>query len=115
MAMSARRPPVSHLQAQLGDQRSRYSVAFGVYALALLVSLLTFGRISDFVGRKPVVWGAIAVQLVAIVAFLMARCVQCAASADPRAAPDRGRHSHRSFRRSDATIGVEANAAGASG
>lgn len=40
------------------------TVVFGVYAVAVLVSLLTVGSISDHIGRKPVLLVAIAVQAV---------------------------------------------------
>ncbi|MDT5012073.1 MAG: hypothetical protein QOH57_3690 [Mycobacterium sp.] len=46
--------------------------AFGVYALALLVSLLTLSRISDHVGRKRVVCAAVAVQLLSLAVFVLA-------------------------------------------
>src|SRR5712691_7424825 len=42
---------------------------FGVYALALLTALLTRGRLSDHLGRRPVV------QIVSMVAFISARGV----------------------------------------
>jgi hypothetical protein len=48
------------------------TLAFGVYALFLLASLLTLGRVSDHVGRKPVILTAIAVQVVAMAVFATA-------------------------------------------
>ncbi|HEX2682198.1 MAG TPA: MFS transporter, partial [Candidatus Dormibacteraeota bacterium] len=45
---------------------------FGVYALALLVALLFTGSLSDYVGRRPVILGAVAVQLVAVLMFVAA-------------------------------------------
>lgn len=41
------------------------TVAFGGYALVLLASLLVFGRLSDYIGRKPVMLATIAVQIIA--------------------------------------------------
>ena len=61
------------------------TVIFGVYALAVLAALLTVGRLSDHVGRRPVLLAAIAIQAVVMVVFstadgvpqlLMARIVQ---------------------------------------
>jgi MFS family permease len=36
---------------------------FGVYALAVLASLLTFGKLSDHVGRRPVILTALALEM----------------------------------------------------
>ncbi len=61
------------------------TVVFGVYALAVLAALLTVGRLSDHVGRRPVLLAAIAIQAVVMVVFstadgvpqlLIARIVQ---------------------------------------
>ena len=46
-----------------------------VYALALLAALLTTGRLSDHLGRRPVVLLALMVQIVSMVAFIAARGV----------------------------------------
>ncbi|SHG17861.1 Predicted arabinose efflux permease, MFS family [Jatrophihabitans endophyticus] len=48
------------------------TVVFGVYAISVLVTLLALGRLSDHVGRRPVLLAALAVQLVATAAFLTA-------------------------------------------
>ncbi|WP_410813819.1 MFS transporter [Micromonospora sp. 067-2] len=48
------------------------TVVFAVYALAVLASLLTFGRLSDHVGRRPVLAVTIAVQIVSLVVFVLA-------------------------------------------
>lgn len=39
------------------------TVVFGTYAIAVLIALLIVGRLSDHVGRRPVLLAAIAVQL----------------------------------------------------
>ncbi|MEN2991872.1 MFS transporter [Tistrella sp. BH-R2-4] len=46
------------------------TVIFGVYALALLITLLVAGSLSDHLGRRPVVLGALALELVAMALFL---------------------------------------------
>ena len=51
------------------------TVVFAVYALAVLASLLTFGKLSDHVGRRPVLAVAIAVQMLALVVFIFANGV----------------------------------------
>jgi MFS family permease len=48
------------------------TVVFGVYALTVLAGLLTFGRLSDHVGRRPVLLAGLALQAVAMVVFATA-------------------------------------------
>jgi MFS family permease len=48
------------------------TVVFGVYAMAVLVSLLTLGKLSDHVGRRPVLLTAIAVHAGSLVIFATA-------------------------------------------
>ena len=48
------------------------TVVFGVYALAVLGGLLTFGRLSDHVGRRPVLLAGLALQAVAMIVFATA-------------------------------------------
>jgi hypothetical protein len=61
------------------------TIVFGVYALAVLASLLTFGRLSDYTGRRPVLLAALGVQAASLLIFagadgvgqlLVARIVQ---------------------------------------
>lgn len=47
-------------------------MVFGVYALAVLVSLLTLGKLSDHLGRRPVLLAALAVQAASQVVFTTA-------------------------------------------
>jgi MFS family permease len=42
------------------------TVVFGVYAIAVLLSLLIFGRVSDHIGRRPVLLAALALQTAAM-------------------------------------------------
>ncbi|AYG65160.1 MULTISPECIES: MFS transporter [unclassified Rhizobium] len=49
------------------------TVIFAVYAFALLASLLIVGSISDHLGRRPVIFASILLNMVAMVLFLMAR------------------------------------------
>src|SRR3954452_22842589 len=48
------------------------TVIFGVYAVAVLASLLTLGRLSDYLGRRPVLLAALAVQAASLVVFATA-------------------------------------------
>src|SRR5258706_13203951 len=45
---------------------------FAVYAVALLVALLLTGSLSDFAGRRPVILGAIAIELASMLIFVAA-------------------------------------------
>lgn len=45
---------------------------FAVYAVAALVAVLVSGRISDVVGRKPVLLGAFGIMILGLVVFLFA-------------------------------------------
>src|SRR5580692_2381086 len=48
------------------------TVVFGVYAVAVLASLLTLGKLSDHIGRRPVLLSALAVQAVSLLVFATA-------------------------------------------
>ena len=48
------------------------TVVFGVYAVAVLTSLLTLGKLSDHVGRRPVLLAAIAVHASSLLVFATA-------------------------------------------
>ncbi|MET8833444.1 MFS transporter [Micromonospora sp. NPDC004540] len=48
------------------------TAVFAVYAVAVLASLLTVGKLSDHVGRRPVLLAAIVVQIVSLVIFVLA-------------------------------------------
>ncbi|MGQ0465896.1 MAG: MFS transporter [Sporichthyaceae bacterium] len=45
---------------------------FAVYALSVLAALLTIGKLSDHVGRRPLLLAAIGAQIVALLLFLVA-------------------------------------------
>ncbi|WP_067574671.1 MFS transporter [Nocardia acidivorans] len=48
------------------------TLVFAVYAVAALVAVLVSGRISDVVGRKPVLLGAFGIMILGLVVFLFA-------------------------------------------
>src|SRR3954451_15220653 len=68
-ASSAPTPLYAVYQREWGFSPITTTVVFGVYALAVLCALLVFGRISDHVGRRPVLLVALAVQAAAMVVF----------------------------------------------
>ncbi len=48
------------------------TVIFGVYAVAVLVSLLVFGSLSDHLGRRPILAVALIAQALVMVVFATA-------------------------------------------
>src|SRR5689334_3699139 len=48
------------------------TIIFAVYALAALAAVLVSGRISDVIGRKPVLVGALIAMLIGLGVFLVA-------------------------------------------
>ncbi|MCH5674427.1 MFS transporter [Streptomyces gilvus] len=48
------------------------TVIYGVYCLSVLVSLLTVGSLSDHLGRRPVIGGALALEALSMLLFLQA-------------------------------------------
>ena len=82
LASSAAPTPLYAIyQAQWHFTPITTTVVFGVYALAVLVALLTLGRLSDYVGRRPVLLTAIAVHAGSLVIFATATGVPALLSA----------------------------------
>ena len=71
-ASSAPTPLYDIYQQQWGFSPITTTVVFGVYALAVLASLLTLGRLSDYAGRRPVLLAALAVQVISMAVFATA-------------------------------------------
>jgi predicted MFS family arabinose efflux permease len=69
---SAPTPLYAVYQAEWGFSPITVTVVFGVYAIAVLATLLTVGSLSDHIGRRPVLLVAIALQAVAMVIFASA-------------------------------------------
>ncbi|MGC0362594.1 MFS family permease [Rhodococcus sp. 27YEA15] len=65
-------PLYEHYQELWGFSSLASTLVFGIYALALLVTLLTAGSLSDHVGRRPVLLGALALEAVSLVLFATA-------------------------------------------
>jgi MFS family permease len=62
-------------QAKWHFPTSTLTVIFGVYAVALLASLLTVGGLSDFVGRRPVLIAALGLLTASMIVFAAAQGV----------------------------------------
>jgi MFS family permease len=74
-ASSAPSPLYPVYQAEFGFSALTLTAIFAVYVLALLLSLLTVGRLSDFLGRRPVLAAALVVEAGAMAVFLDAHGV----------------------------------------
>lgn len=74
-ASSAPTPLYSVYREAWGFSAITLTVVFGVYAIALLLALLILGSISDHVGRRPVIIGALCLEAAAMVAFMAASSV----------------------------------------
>ncbi len=73
LASSAAPTPLYAIyQAQWHFTPITTTVVFGVYAIAVLTGLLTLGKLSNHVGRRPVLQTAIAVQAISLVIFATA-------------------------------------------
>ncbi|HWT70508.1 MAG TPA: MFS transporter [Pseudomonas sp.] len=73
LAASTAPTPLYHLyQEQLHFSAAILTLIFGVYALSLLVALLTVGSLSDYLGRKPVIFTAVLLNSVAMLLFIYA-------------------------------------------
>ena len=70
LAASAAPTPLYRVyQQEWGFSATLLTVVFGAYALALLTALLTAGRLSDHIGRRPVIALALLLQSVAMCGF----------------------------------------------
>ncbi|GAB2751329.1 MFS transporter [Kitasatospora kifunensis] len=74
-ASSAPTPIYALYQAAWHFSAMTLTVVFSAYALALLVALLTAGTLSDHLGRRPVLAGALLAQAVAMGLFATAQGV----------------------------------------
>src|SRR5271168_2847209 len=69
---SAPTPLYAIYQAQWGLSPITVTVIFGIYAISVLAALLFAGRLSDHLGRRPVLIAATAVQAATMVIFATA-------------------------------------------
>lgn len=77
MASSAAPSPLYPVyQREWGFSATMVTVVFAVYAVALLLALLTVGSLSDHIGRKPILIGALVLLVISLVLFIVADGVQ---------------------------------------
>jgi MFS family permease len=74
-ASSAPTPLYATYQQEWRFSQLTTTVVFGAYAVAFLVALLCLGRLSDHVGRRPLILAGIAGELVALALFVAAGSV----------------------------------------
>lgn len=76
LAASTAPTPLYHLyQEQLQFSPAILTVIFAVYAISLLAALLTVGSLSDYLGRKPVIFSAVILNMLAMLLFIYADSV----------------------------------------
>lgn len=72
LAAGAPVPLLVYYQQQWHFEGPALAWAFAVYAAGFLAALLTVGSLSDHLGRRPVLLGALLIQLAALTGFLAA-------------------------------------------
>jgi len=76
LAASTAPTPLYHLyQEHLQFSAATLTLIFGVYAISLLAALLTVGSLSDYLGRKPVIFTAVVLNILAMLLFINADSV----------------------------------------
>ncbi|MBB4815256.1 MULTISPECIES: MFS transporter [Pseudomonas] len=71
LAASSAPTPLYHLyQQHLDFSAGMLTLIFGVYALSLLAALLTVGSLSDYLGRKAVIFAALILEMLAMLLFI---------------------------------------------
>jgi len=76
LAASTAPTPLYRLyQEQLHFSAATLTLIFGVYAFSLLAALLTVGSLSDYLGRKPVIFTAVVLNSLAMLLFIYADSV----------------------------------------
>ncbi|WP_434985189.1 MFS transporter [Pseudomonas protegens] len=77
LAASSVPTPLYHLyQENLHFSPAVLTLIFGVYAMSLLAALLTVGSLSDHLGRRPVIFVALLLNIVAMLLFINESGVQ---------------------------------------
>jgi len=70
-AASSAPTPLYHLYQQAwGFSPVQLTVIFAVYALSLLATLLIFGSLSDYLGRRPVIFVSLLLEILSMLLFI---------------------------------------------
>ncbi|MQA55728.1 MFS transporter [Pseudomonas piscis] len=71
LAASSVPTPLYHLyQQRLHFSPAMLTLVFGVYAMSLLAALLTVGSLSDYLGRRPVIFVGLLLNILAMLLFI---------------------------------------------
>jgi MFS family permease len=76
LAAGAPTPLLVLFQHEWGFAPGMLTIAFAAYAIALLVSLVVVGSLSDYIGRRPVLIASLAVELGAMLLFVFAPSIE---------------------------------------
>src|SRR5580698_3962452 len=69
---SAPTPLYHQYQESFGLTPFMVTIIFAAYVLSLLAALLTVGSLSDYTGRRPAILAALALNIAAMIIFMMA-------------------------------------------
>ncbi len=70
-AASSAPTPLYHVYQQAwGFSSALLTLIFAVYALSLLATLLVFGSLSDYLGRRPVIFAALVLEILSLLLFI---------------------------------------------
>lgn len=72
MASTAPSPMYSIYQREWGFSATVLTVVFAVYTVAILAALLLFGSLSDHIGRRPVLLGALSGEIASVAVLALA-------------------------------------------
>ena len=75
VAAAAPSPLLVVYQAEWGFPAWLLTLAFAIYTIALLITLLVSGSLSDHIGRRPVMTAGLVIQLIAMTMFLFAHSI----------------------------------------
>jgi hypothetical protein len=65
-------PLLQHYQESFGLTPFMLTIVFASYVLSLLAALLTVGSLSDYIGRRPAILAALAMNILAMIMFITA-------------------------------------------
>lgn len=72
-AASSAPTPIYHVYQQAwGFSAAMLTLVFGMYAFTLLAALLLVGSLSDYLGRRPVIFAALVLEIIAMLLFIFA-------------------------------------------
>ncbi len=83
IAAAAPSPLYAVYQADWHFSAATLTTVFAVYVVALLAAFLIAGRLSDHIGRRPVIIAALLTEIAAMACFITAARSRCSTSPGP--------------------------------